>query len=38
MPEANAKERRFMAKIGIEVLDADIADLLAATAPARLAA
>lgn len=38
MPEANAKERRFMARLGIEVLDADIADLLAAATPTRLAA
>ncbi len=38
MPETSAKERRFLANLGIEVLDADIADLLAAASPARLAA
>jgi hypothetical protein len=31
IPEPNAKERRFCKKIGIEIIEADIDDLLAAT-------
>jgi len=31
IPEANDKERRFCKKLGLEIIEADIADLLAAT-------
>ncbi|MCB1956197.1 MAG: SIR2 family protein [Rhodocyclaceae bacterium] len=34
IPEPTAKERRFCAKLGLELVEADIADLIGATEPA----